>query len=400
MEDESVLAKGRVERIGFESSILVHEPAGGDEISEVSEILEHTSAIRKVLDKLVHKTHGVLQSIDEIDAVGHRVVHGGESFSKSVIVTPDVTDEIRRLFELAPLHNPAHIMGIKAVELNMPNVPQVVVFDTAFHQTMPERSYLYPIPKVLYKRHKVRKYGFHGTSHFYVSRRAAKFLNRPLKSLKIITFHIGNGVSACAIKDGISIDTSMGMTPLEGLMMGTRSGDIDPDVVRFAMAKEDLTLSEVNSMLNKHSGLLAISGVSSDMREITKAMDEGDKDAALAFEMYAYRIRKYIGAYAAAMNGLDVLVFTAGVGENAAPLRKHILENLTFLGIELDEHENLIRSGDDRRISKPTSKVEVLIIPTNEELVIARDTYELITARENGELELDKQEVEATNVMI
>jgi acetate kinase len=380
MEDESVLAKGRVERIGFESSILVHEPANGEEISEVSEILEHTTAIRKVLEKIVHKTHGVLASIEEIDAVGHRVVHGGESFSQSVIVDTKVTEEIRRLFELAPLHNPAHIMGIKAVELNLPDTPQVVVFDTAFHQTMPERSYMYPIPKVLYKRHKVRKYGFHGTSHYYVSRRAAKFLGRPLEELKMITFHIGNGVSACAIKDGISTDTSMGMTPLEGLMMGTRSGDIDPDVVRFAMAKEDLTLSEVNSMLNKHSGLLAISGVSSDMREIVSAMDEGDKDAKLAFEMYEYRIRKYIGAYAAAMNGLDVLVFTAGVGENSFALRQRVLQNLTFLGIELDEEQNKIRSGDDRRISTKNSKVEVLIIPTNEELVIARDTYELIRA--------------------
>jgi acetate kinase len=385
MEDESVLAKGRVERIGFESSILVHEPADKEEISEVSEILDHTTAIRKVLDKLVHAKHGVLASIQEIDAVGHRVVHGGESFSESVIVTPAVTDEIRRLFELAPLHNPAHIMGIKAVELNMPEVPQVVVFDTAFHQTMPERSYLYPIPRVLYKRHKVRKYGFHGTSHYYVSRRAAKFLGRDLKDLKMITFHIGNGVSASAIQDGISTDTSMGMTPLEGLMMGTRSGDIDPDVVRFAMAKEDLTLSEVNSMLNKHSGLLAISGLSSDMREIVAAMEEGDKDATLAFNMYEYRIRKYIGAYAAAMNGLDVLVFTAGVGENSTALRERVLKNLTFLGIELDEEANKIRSGEDRRISTKNSKVEVLIIPTNEELVIARDTYELITAANQAE---------------
>jgi acetate kinase len=267
----------------------------------------------------------------------------------------------------------------------MPEVPQVVVFDTAFHQTMPERSYLYPIPRVLYKRHKVRKYGFHGTSHYYVSRRAAKFLGRDLKDLKMITFHIGNGVSASAIQDGISTDTSMGMTPLEGLMMGTRSGDIDPDVVRFAMAKEDLTLSEVNSMLNKHSGLLAISGLSSDMREIVAAMEEGDKDATLAFNMYEYRIRKYIGAYAAAMNGLDVLVFTAGVGENSTALRERVLKNLTFLGIELDEEANKIRSGEDRRISTKNSKVEVLIIPTNEELVIARDTYELITAANQAE---------------
>ncbi|MFE5319814.1 acetate/propionate family kinase [Paenibacillus sp. NPDC056579] len=383
MENEAVLAKGKVERIGMDSAIASFEPDGKPEIREVSEILEHTSAIRKVLDMLVHKQYGVLGSIQEIDAVGHRVVHGGESFSGSVLVDEDVKREIKRLFDLAPLHNPAHMLGIHAVEANMPEVPQVVVFDTAFHQTMPPQSYLYPIPMVLYKKHKIRRYGFHGTSHAYVSERAAMLLQRPLQELKLISCHIGNGASCTAVMNGKSYDTSMGMTPLEGLMMGTRSGDIDPAIVPYAMGKEDLTLGEVNSMLNKHSGLMAISGISSDMREILESMEAGDKNAALAFEMYEYRLRKYIGAYAAAMNGLDAIVFTAGVGENSPALRKAVCTNLTFLGVELDEQANAARSPEDRRISTERSRVQVLVIPTNEELVIARDTHQLILNRLN-----------------
>ncbi|ULL17538.1 acetate kinase [Paenibacillus sp. H1-7] len=383
MENEAVLAKGKVERIGMDSAIASFEPDGKPEIREVSEILEHTSAIRKVLDMLVHKQYGVLGSIQDIDAVGHRVVHGGESFSGSVLVDEDVKREIKRLFDLAPLHNPAHMLGIHAVEANMPEVPQVVVFDTAFHQTMPPQSYLYPIPMVLYKKHKIRRYGFHGTSHAYVSERAAMLLQRPLQELKLISCHIGNGASCTAVMNGKSYDTSMGMTPLEGLMMGTRSGDIDPAIVPYAMGKEDLTLGEVNSMLNKHSGLMAISGISSDMREILESMEAGDKNAALAFEMYEYRLRKYIGAYAAAMNGLDAIVFTAGVGENSPALRKAVCTNLTFLGVELDEQANAARSPEDRRISTERSRVQVLVIPTNEELVIARDTHQLILNRLN-----------------
>lgn len=378
MRDESVLAKGRVERIGMESAILTHEPEGKPELKEVSEILDHTAAIRKVLDILVHKQHGVLGGIEEIKAVGHRIVHGGETFSRSVLVTPEVRHEIRRLFDLAPLHNPAHMMGITAVETNMPDVPQAVVFDTAFHQTMPPEVYLYPIPMTLYKKHKVRRYGFHGTSHAYVSQRAAELLKRPLEELKLVTCHIGNGASVTAVKDGKSYDTSMGLTPLEGLMMGTRSGDIDPAIVPYVMGKEDLTLNEVNSMLNKHSGLIAISGGSSDMREIDQARLAGDAQSRLAFDMYAYRVKKYIGSYVAAMDGLDALVFTAGVGENSVSLRKAVCEGLTFFGIELDEALNAVRSGEDRLISTPGSKVKVLVIPTNEELVIARDTYELV----------------------
>jgi acetate kinase len=379
MKDESVIAKGKVERIGMDSAMLTHEPEGKNDVREVSEILEHTTAIRKVLDVLIHKTHGVLSSIKEIDAVGHRVVHGGEVFKGSVIVDENVKHEIKRLFDLAPLHNPAHMLGIHAVEVNMPDVPQVVVFDTAFHQTMPAHAYLYPIPMLLYRKHKIRRYGFHGTSHQYVSERAAAYLNKPLEDLKIVTCHIGNGASCTAIKGGISIDTSMGMTPLEGLMMGTRSGDMDPAIVPFAMGKEELTLNEVTSMLNKHSGLMAISGLSSDMREIVEAMEEGDKNAALAFEMYTYRLRKYIGAYAAAMNGIDVLVFTAGVGENSDILRQTVCESLTFMGIELDHELNHSDRGKERRISSKGSSVEVLVIPTNEEWMIAKDTYTLVS---------------------
>ena len=379
MENESVLAKGRVERIGFESSILSHEPAGKDEYRDVREILDHNAAFRAVAELLTHPVYGVLSSVNEIDAVGHRVVHGGESFSESVLVTPEVIANIKELFDLAPLHNPAHLMGIEAVNQVLPGVPQTVVFDTAFHQTMPATAYLYPIPMVLYKKHKIRRYGFHGTSHYYVSRKAAEFLNQPVESLKIITCHIGNGVSLTAVKGGVSVDTSMGMTPLEGLMMGTRSGDIDPAIVPYAMVKEELTVNEVNSMLNKHSGLIAISGISNDMREIEKAMKEGNENAKLAFDMFIYRIRKYIGSYAAAMNGLDVLVFTAGIGENSATVRSAVCREMDFFGIELDEGKNRVQSSDIREISRGGSRVKVLVVPTNEELVIARDTYRIVS---------------------
>lgn len=377
MTNETVLASGLVERIGMDSSIVTHEPKNKEEVVEVKEILDHVGAVKNVINMLTHEEHGVVASMNEIDAVGHRVVHGGESFKNSAVVNDEVKSEIKRLFELAPLHNPAHLMGISAVETNLPEVPQVVVFDTAFHQTMPSTSYLYAIPRALYKRHKVRRYGFHGTSHAYVSDVAAKFLNKPLEDLKMITCHIGNGASLAAIQDAKSLDTSMGMTPLEGLMMGTRSGDMDPAIVPYVMNKEELTLNEINSMLNKHSGLLAISGHSSDMREITEAMHENE-DAKLAFDMYTYRMKKYIGSYAAAMNGLDVLVFTAGAGENSVILRKTVCDGLTFLGIELDESLNEIRSKEPREITTPNSRVKVLVVPTNEELLIARDTYHLV----------------------
>lgn len=382
MQDESVLARGKIERIGMDSAILSHEPAGKPEFHDVAEILDHVAAIRRLLSALTHSEHGVLGSIGEIDAVGHRVVHGGETFSASALVEGDVKQEIRRLFDLAPLHNPAHMMGIAAVEAALPDVPQAVVFDTAFHQTMPPHTYLYPIPKLLYNKHKVRRYGFHGTSHAYVSERAAAYIGKPLEQLKLVTCHIGNGASCTAVMHGKSYDTSMGLTPLEGLMMGTRSGDLDPAIVPFVMGKEELTIGEVNSMLNKHSGLIAISGISSDVREVEQAMAEGDRNAKLAYDMYEYRIRKCIGSYAAAMNGLDALVFTAGVGENSATLRGMICRQLSFFGVKLDEEANGARGGGERRISAEDSAVDVLVIPTNEELVIARDTYRLIANRQ------------------
>ncbi|OCT12705.1 acetate kinase [Paenibacillus pectinilyticus] len=380
MDNATVLAKGRVERIGMDSAILLHEPSGKPDFHKVDEILEHTTAIRRVLDVLVHPEHGVLASTSEIDAVGHRVVHGGESFKSSVLVTDEVKKEIRRLFDLAPLHNPAHMLGISAVEANMPDVPQAVVFDTAFHQSMPAKAYLYPVPMALYRKHKVRRYGFHGTSHKYVSERAAAFLGRPLAQLKLVTCHIGNGASCAAVQGGQSVDTSMGMTPLEGLMMGTRSGDLDPAIVPYVMGKEDLTIGEVSSMLNKHSGLQAISGISSDMREIVEAREAGDKNATLAFDMYTYRLRKYIGAYTAAMNGVDAIVFTAGVGENSEALRQVVCEGLSFLGVDFDAEANRQGRGMEKRITKEGSRVEVLVIPTNEEWVIAQDTYGLVLA--------------------
>lgn len=377
MTNENVLASGLVERIGMDSSIINHKPTGKDEVVEVREILDHVAGVKRVIELLTSETAGVVKSMDEIDAVGHRIVHGGESFKSSVLVTEEVKAEIKRLYALAPLHNPAHMMGILAVEANLPDVPQVVVFDTAFHQTMPKTSFMYAIPQRLYKQHQVRRYGFHGTSHAYVSDVAAKTLGKDIKDLKMVTCHIGNGGSLTAVKEGKSFDTSMGMTPLEGLMMGTRSGDLDPAIVPFVMGKEDLTINEVNLMLNKHSGLLAISGLSSDMREITDTMHENE-NAKLAFDMYIYRIKKYIGSYAAAMNGLDVLVFTAGVGENSVVVRQAVCEGLTFLGVEIDEELNKIRSKDPRVISKEGSKVKVLVVPTNEELIIARDTFNLV----------------------
>ncbi|TMV51225.1 acetate kinase [Paenibacillus mesophilus] len=375
MTNETVLARGKVERIGMETAMLTHEPAGKLEIREVSEILDHTTAIRKVLRILTDPKEGVLVSLEDVHAVGHRVVHGGESFSGSVLIDEGVKQEIKRLFDLAPLHNPGALTGILAVEANLPHITQVAAFDTAFHQTMPAVSFRYPIPNVFYKKHRVRRYGFHGTSHQYVSGRVAELCGRPLDQMKMITCHIGNGASVTAIMNGHSFDTSMGMTPLEGLMMGTRSGDIDPAIVPFAMDKEDLSLNEVNSMLNKHSGLFAVSGGMGDMREIIEAAQEGDRNAKLAFDMYEYRLRKYIGAYAAAMNGFDALVFTAGVGENSSLLRKSVCDQLSFLGIKLDDEANEKKSGGDRIISTPDSRIEVWVIPTNEELMIARDTF-------------------------
>jgi acetate kinase len=378
MRDETVIAKGLVEKIGTESAIVTYQVTGKEEKMETAEILDHREGLNLVLRLLMDKENGVIASKQEVTAVGHRVVHGGEFFSKSVIITSEVRQAIRKTVDLAPLHNPPNLLGIAAAEQQLPDAIHVAVFDTAFHQTMPKHAYLYPLPYVLYTRHKVRRYGFHGTSHQYVLERAADFMGKPLQQLKVISAHIGNGASVTAIENGISIDTSMGMTPLEGLMMGTRCGDIDPAIVPYIIAKEDLTLSEMQSMMNKHSGLLGVTGMSSDMREVTEAMEEGNQQAKLAIDMYIYKLRKTIGSYIAAMNGLDILLFTAGVGENSSFVRQEVCKDLSFFGIEIDSEKNNIRSKAIRQISSSNSKVTVLVVPTNEELMIAREAKHLV----------------------
>jgi acetate kinase len=375
------LAKGMVERIGMTSAILTHQPHDKEKIKIVGEILDHTIAIEYVIAVLLSPNHGVIKDKNEIDAVGHRVVHGGETFSGSVLITDLVMKALKDNIELAPLHNPPNIKGIQAAKSHLPKTPQVGVFDTSFHIKMPPQAYLYGIPYELYKKYKIRRYGFHGTSHRYVSERAAKMLGKPIEQLKIITAHLGNGCSMAAVDGGRSVDTTMGFTPLEGLIMGTRSGDMDPSVILYIMAKEGLALSEANTLLNKHSGLIGISGESSDMREIEEAVGEGNKKAKYAFDVFTYRIKKYIGSYAAAMGGLDAVVFTGGIGENSIMVRNNACSNLEFLGIKLDEEANKNVKGECK-ISTADSKVSVLRIPTNEELVIALDTEEIV----NGEL--------------
>ncbi|MFC4078032.1 acetate kinase [Salinithrix halophila] len=378
MEKEEVLAKGLVERIGSEQSILNHQVTGKEKWVETAEILDHRQGLNKVLAILTDDQLGVLASVDEVGAVGHRVVHGGEDFAQSVVIDQEVIQAIQKNVDLAPLHNPPNLLGIDAAQHSLPHASHVAVFDTAFHQTMPTHSYLYALPRVLYRKHKVRRYGFHGTSHQYVAHQAAELLGRPLEELKLISCHIGNGASCTAIENGLSIDTSMGMTPLEGLMMGTRCGDIDPAIVPFVMAKEELTLGEVTSMMNKHSGLVGVSGLSSDMREITEGAFEGDKNARLALEMYTYRLRKQIGAYTAALDGVDAIIFTAGVGENASIVREWTVNRMNYLGVELDREKNADLPKGPQVISTPESQVKVLVIPTDEELMIARETRRLV----------------------
>lgn len=377
---KDVLAKGLVERIGMSSAVLTHTPLGKEKIKIVGEILDHSIAIEYVIAVLLSPNHGVIKDKKEIDAVGHRVVHGGETFSSSVLITDEVMRVLNDNIELAPLHNPPNIKGIQATQGHLPNVPQVAVFDTAFHAKMPAQSYLYGIPYELYKKHKIRRYGFHGTSHLYVSQRAAAMLGKPVEELKIITAHLGNGCSMAAVDKGVSVDTSMGFTPLEGLLMGTRSGDMDPWVILYIMGKEGLTLGEANTLLNKHSGLLGVSGESSDMREIEQAVLDGNKKAKNAFDLFNYRIKKYVGAYAAAMGGLDALVFTGGIGENSDFVRRTVCENMEFLGIKIDDEKNKNVKGETD-ISVAGSKVKVLRIPTNEELVIALDTEKIVNEK-------------------
>jgi len=373
-----VLAEGMVSRIGMSGAVITHKPHDRPEITIAGEILDHIAAVKHVIALLLSGDQGVIKDKSEIAAVGHRVVHGGEKFPDSVLVDRDVMQVLRSCIELAPLHNPHNIRGINACEQTLPGVPQVAVFDTAFHQRMPRYAYIYGLPYILYKKYGIRRYGFHGTSHFYVSRRAARMMRRPLKELKIITCHLGNGASVAAVKGGVSVDTSMGFTPLEGLLMGTRSGDLDPAIILHVMAREELTLHEANTLLNKHSGMQGISGVSSDMQDIIAESQKGNTGAQLALDVYCYRIRKYIGAYAAAMGGLDALVFTAGIGENSPLVRKKCCENLEFLGIRIDDEKNEQAKKIEADIQTNESRVKVLCVPTNEELVIALDTKRVI----------------------
>ena len=375
-ETEGVLAKGLCERIGIDGR-LSHKPTGKDKVEIEAPMPDHTAAVSLVLQHLTDPVCGVIASLDEIGAVGHRVVHGGEKFAASTLLTDEVIKEIELCNDLAPLHNPANLIGIDACKKLMPGVPQVGVFDTAFHQTMPKKAFLYGLPHEYYEDYAVRRYGFHGTSHSYVSKRAAEILGKDPKELKTIVCHLGNGASICAVKNGESVDTSMGLTPLEGLIMGTRSGDIDPAIIEYVAHKTGKSLEDMMTVLNKKSGVLGMSGISSDFRDLNQAAEEGNAMAAAALETYYYRVAKYVGAYVAAMNGVDVICFTAGAGENDAHLRSKISEYFAYLGVKIDEEANNCR-GVERIISTPDSKVIVMIVPTNEELAIARDTVALV----------------------
>ena len=375
MTNEGVLAKGLCERIGIDGRLVHERPQGKYEASP--NMPDHAAAMAVLLDALLDANHGVIKSKSEIHAIGHRVVHGGETFTDSVLINEKVEQAIESVSDLAPLHNPPNLTGIRACKQHMPDVPQVGVFDTAFHQTMPAKAYLYAIDHNLYDKHKIRRYGFHGTSHKYVAQRASMMLYRPLDALKLVTCHLGNGASVCAISGGQSVDTSMGLTPLEGLAMGTRSGDLDPAVIPFIMEKEGLTAQQVIDMLNKKSGMLGLSGVSSDFRDLSAAANEGQTKAIDALDIFAYRVAGYIGRYAACMNGLDAVIFTAGIGENDSAIRAKVCEYLTWLGVDIDPELNSKR-GQALDISNPNAKVRVMVIPTNEELMIARDTKKIL----------------------
>jgi acetate kinase len=373
-----VLAKGVVEKIGLKGSFLKNETFNGDKVKLEGEILDHQSGIEYILGMMISKQRGVIKGLDEIDAIGHRVVHGGETFKGSCYLDDITIKGIEDCSDLAPLHNPANLKGIYAMKILLPSVPQVGIFDTSFHQTMPDYSFMYALPYSLYKKYGIRRYGFHGTSHSYVSKRACEVLNLDYNTQKIITCHLGNGASVTAIKNGKSVDTSMGLTPVEGLIMGTRSGDIDAGVLTLLMEKEEIDYSSLNTLLNKHSGVLGISGISSDMREVESAAAEGDERAVLALKMYDYRVKKYIGSYAAAMGGVDIIIFTGGIGENGSETRENICKGLEFMGIVFDKQKNDGVRGKELVISKKESRVTVMIVPTNEELVIASDTRYIV----------------------
>ena len=380
MTTEAVQAKGLCERIGIDGSRIVYTPAGGEKMTIESPMPTHTEAIKLVLDCLTNAEYGVIKSLKEINAVGHRVVHGGEKFASSTIITDEVIKVIEECNELAPLHNPANLIGINVCRELMPGVPMVGVFDTAFHQTMPKKAHLYGLPIKAYTDYKIRRYGFHGTSHSFVSKRVAEFLGKPVEDLKTIVCHLGNGASICAVDGGKSVDTSMGFTPLAGLVMGTRSGDIDPAILEYYANKEGLTLSEVTTVLNKKSGMEGLTGGKSDFRDLEEGYEAGDQACSDAIEVFCYNVARFVGAYAASLNGVDVIAFTAGIGENSGFVRGKICEYLGYLGITIDAEQNSKR-GEDIIISTPDSKVTVCVIPTNEELMIARDTKALVEAQ-------------------
>lgn len=379
MTTKTILGQGGVEKLGMRGSFLRHTRADGDRVTLEGEILTHQSAIEYILGVLISQKHGAIRSLEEIDAVGHRLVHGGEKFNSSVLIDDEVISKIEECIEIAPLHNPPNLAGINAIKELLPNIPQVGVFDTAFHQTMEPHAYMYAIPYSLYTKYGIRRYGFHGTSHRYVSKRACEFLGLEYEKAKLITCHIGNGASITAIKEGKSIDTSMGFTPVEGLMMGTRSGDIDAGVVTFLMDKEVLGTESASTLFNKHSGVLGISGVSSDMRDLDKAIAEGNDHAKLALKMYQYRIKKYIGSYLAVLGGADAIIFTGGVGENQSATREAVCSDMEWLGISIDSATNANTHGNEAIVSTPDSKIKIIVIPTDEELMIATDTMQIIT---------------------
>ena len=379
MTTKEVLAQGGIEKLGLPDSFLKFKMPDGSKKTIEKNMPEHTVGVQLIFDTLTNPEYGCIKSLSEIDAVGHRLVHGGEKFNTSVVITPEVIEQMKACTDLAPLHNPANLKGVAAVSAILPDVPQVGVFDTAFHQTMPAHAYMYALPYEYYTQFGVRRYGFHGTSHRYVSRRACEFLGVDYEKTKIITVHVGGGGSITAIKDGKSIDTSMGLTPVEGLVMGTRSGDVDLGAITYLMDKLNLSVADLNTIINKKSGVLGVSGVSSDMRDIEDAISKGNERAKLALEMFEYRLLKYIGAYTAALNGVDVIVFTGGIGENQTITREYICKGLNYLGVKFNKELNAKTRGEEVEISTPDSKVRVVVIPTDEELTIATDTMNLVT---------------------
>ena len=379
IENKIVKAKGLVDKIGMQGATLTNTREDDDKVILEGEIIDHQIGIEYVLGVLTSKEHGSIKELSEINAVGHRVVHGAEKFNSSVLITDDVIIQMEKCVELAPLHNPPNLKGIYAMKQLLPEVPQCGVFDTAFHQTMPAHSYLYALPYSLYKKHGIRRYGFHGASHRYVSKRACEILGVDYNKQNIITCHLGNGASITAINKGKSVDTSMGLTPVEGLMMGTRVGDVDAGALTYIMGKEDITFNQLNTLVNKHSGVIGVSGVSSDMREVGNAASEGNERAKLALDMYAYRVKKYIGSYSAVLGGADIIVFTGGIGENAVDIRENSLNNLEYMGVELNSELNKTVYSTETIISTDNSRVKVMVVPTDEELVIAQDTFDIIT---------------------